>query len=44
MLSIIIGILLGLGIISSPEQATTQVIKDNKAEIQAVIGEDLYDF
>ena len=39
-MSIIIAILLSLGAISTPAEATDQIIKENKIEIQAIIGED----
>ena len=39
-MAIIIAALMTLGLITAPEQATDQLIKDNEKEIQAVIGED----
>ena len=40
MMTLIIALLISLGAISTPAEATDQIIKDNKTEIQAIIGED----
>ena len=44
MMTLIIAALMSLGIITAPEEASTQVITDNKQQIQAVIGEDFDQF
>lgn len=44
MMNLIIAILLAIGAISVPEEATEQVINANETEIQAVIGDDFDEF
>ncbi len=44
MLNLIIALLISIGAITSADQATEQVIKENKTEIQAVIGDDFDEF
>lgn len=39
-MTLIIAVLMALGLISSPEEANTQVISDNEVQIHAVIGDD----
>ena len=44
MMTLIIAILISLGAISTPQEATEQVIEENKTEIQAIIGDDIQIF